>query len=56
MMNKDRVDEREREGGFSSWRSVGAVAAGLAVRVTVQRDEAAPLEEPRFIPVAWAAE
>ena len=55
MMNHLEEKSQATEAGFSSWRSVGSVASGLAARIEAQRH--APREEvPTFVPIAWAAE
>lgn len=56
MMNQNGQELGEKE-GFSSWRSIGAVAADWAEQARARRDEeAAPHDDHRFVPVAWAAE
>ena len=55
MMNHLEEKGQTTEAGFSSWRSVGSVAAGLAGRIEAQRQVALD-EAPTFVPVAWAAE
>ena len=55
MMNHLEEKSQVAEMGFSSWRSMGSVAAGLVARIEAQR-QAAQDEAPAFVPVAWAAE
>ena len=55
MMN-DLQSGRSVEEGFSSFRSVGSLAAGWVARADSQRRAVPADDEPRFVPVAWAAE
>jgi nitrate reductase assembly molybdenum cofactor insertion protein NarJ len=55
-MNNDQATDLARDEGVVSWRSIGAVVAGLADRIEAARFEADRIEEPDYVPVAWAAE
>jgi hypothetical protein len=46
----------EAEGSAPSWRRFGSVTAALVAQAEAARVGAPPREEPRFVPVAWAAE
>ena len=55
-MNEDQATDLDRNEGAVSWRSIGAVVAGWADRIEAARIEADRIEEPDYVPVAWAAE
>ena len=53
----DRQAAHDGEEGFSSFHSIGALAAGWAARAQAHRRAAPAAEdEPCFLPIAWAAE
>lgn len=56
MTNSDRETQLDQEETFSSWRSFGAVAAGLLAQTEAQRNSLDQLDRTRFVPIAWAAE
>lgn len=55
MVNYREEKSQAPEAGFSSWRSVGSVAAGWAARIEAQR-QVAHEDAPAYVPVSWAAE
>ncbi len=55
-MNHDQATELDRDEAASSWRSIGAVAAGWAARIEAERHAVSFEDEHHFVPVAWAAE
>jgi hypothetical protein len=54
--NLHRISPALADGAAASWRRLGAVTAALVAQAEAARSGAASAEEPRFAPVAWAAE
>lgn len=55
-MNSRDVRDEDLDLAPMPWRSIGAVASAWATRLEAQREESLRREEPRYVPVAWAAE